>query len=168
MASFPACFEWLMQNEDAAHSYATVPDVGGDAISGINSASFPSQFKAINALPQSQRGPAVEDFYFREFWNAWYAALNSDDLAMRVFDCAVNQGPGTAVRLLQEAVGACGDPIAVDGEWGPLTVNAANAIDPAFLLAGFQARRAALYQEIVGRNPQDAKYLKAWLARAAK
>jgi lysozyme family protein len=168
MAKFPAAYEFLLSNEDSQHTYATVPDVGGESISGINSATFPAQFAAINAIPQAKRGLEVEDFYQNEFWNQWLAALTSDDLCMRVFDCAVNQGPGTAVKLLQEAVGTCGDPVAVDGAWGPLTVNAANAADPGLLLAAFQARRAAYYQEIVDRNPADAKYLAGWLARAAK
>ena len=71
MASFDIAFDWMIVNEDANLQYASVPDVGGQAISGINSNSFPEQFAAIAAIPQAQRGPAVRQFYLSEFWNAW-------------------------------------------------------------------------------------------------
>ena len=59
MADFLISYEWMLNNEDAAHSYAVVPDAppGAHAISGINSSAFPSQFETIAALPQNQRGP---------------------------------------------------------------------------------------------------------------
>lgn len=170
MASFDVAFDWLMQSEDAARAYAVEPDAppGAHAISGINSAAYPLQFAKISALPQDQRGVEVENFYRAAFWNKWYAQLASDELAKRVFDAAVNMGPGTAVKLLQNAAGC-----AADGCWGPATLAAVNAMGD-FLVGPFKVVRLAHYQTIVKWNPGLAHYLGTesnpgpWWARAMK
>jgi lysozyme family protein len=168
MANFPTCMDFLWSNEDAQRACAIVHDPTKDypaaqACSGINSAFYPTQFAAIAALPQSQRAPAVEEFYQKEFWNKWFQQLASDEVAMRVFDMAVNGGPGTAVRLLQNAawsVGAKG--IKIDGQWGLQTVNCVNNLPIESVVTAFQQARCAYYEKIGGPN------LPAWLARAKK
>lgn len=170
MADWDVCYNWVLDNEDAARAYAIVPDAppGAHAISGINSAAYPLQFAKISALPPDQRGVEVENFYQAAFWNKWYAQLASDELAKRVFDVAVNMGPGTAVKLLQNAAGC-----AADGCWGPATLAAVNAMGD-FLVVPFKTARLAHYQAIVKRNPALAHYLGTaanpgpWWARAIK
>ena len=164
MASFDVAYEWTMNNEDAQRQYKTVPDAppGAFAISGINSAAFPSEFAAINACPQAQRGPLVKAFYQRHFWNQWFDQLSLDDLAKRVFDESVNAGPGTSVKMLQGVVG-----VDQDGLWGPGTVNAANAAGQSAVEA-FTFAREQHYRAIVEKNPADQKYLANWLARALR
>jgi lysozyme family protein len=147
----------MMDNEDRQRACKTVPDPtasdpNAQAISGINSAAYPGQFAAIEALPQTQRGPAVEQFYRMTFWNKWFDQLTSDDIAKRVLDAAVNMGPVTAVKILQQAVGSV-----IDGTWGPNTVAAVNADDNA--VPEFQIARLAHYQQIVQNNPAEAHFL---------
>jgi len=167
--SFDVAFNWMMDNEDARREYADVPDAGGRAISGINSKAFPHDYERIAATPQSQRGPLVHNFYLAQFWNQFYAAISSDDLCKRVFDAAVNMGPGTAVKILQRAVNTVTkEPIKTDGGWGPATITAVNACDPAQLLAAFKAGRSRHYQAIVAMKPETSKYLRVWLPRAVK
>lgn len=169
MASFDTAYNWIMDNEDGGRKYATVSDTGGQAISGINSAAYPVEFAAINACAQDNRASAVEAFYRTHFWNQWYAQLASDEVAKRVFDAAVNMGPGTACKLLQQAVGA-----EVDGAWGPNTVAKANACDEFGLVQTFKQDRLAHYHSIVTKNPADAKFLGTaenpgpWWIRAMK
>ena len=165
MANFEVCYEWMMDNEDAGRNYEKVSDdpPGAFAISGINSAKFPTQFARIDALPQSQRAAAVHTFYEATFWNRWYAQLIADEVAKRVYDAAVNMGPATAARLLQQAAGA-----EQDGAWGPLTVAAANGHDPDALVTAFKTARVNHYKAIVDANPLRQGMLKAWLARAMK
>lgn len=167
MASFEVAFEWMMNNEDGKREYAIVPDApaGAHAISGINSAAFPQEFANIAAVPQAQRGPAVELFYRRNFWNNWFDQLDSDEIAKRVFDDAVNMGPGTAVKLLQQALGP---PVARDGEWGPATLQAANSAAPDTLVAAFRRARICHYSVIAESNPADKKFLAEWEARASQ
>ena len=164
----------MMDNEDPSRAHKTVPDAppGAWAISGINSAAFPEQYAAIAAIPQAERGPAVQAFYQREFWNQWLQALSSDDVAKRVFDAAVNMGSGTACKLFQQAVNAVPVPlsgqIAEDGGWGLNTVVAANCCDPVALVAAFKKVRVFHYDTIVHEHPNDARYLTEWVARAEK
>ncbi|MGD0094936.1 MAG: putative peptidoglycan-binding domain-containing protein [Terracidiphilus sp.] len=179
MADWNTAYNWMMDFEDAPRACAQVPDaapcgVAGPcyAISGINSGAWPDEFTPIAALPPAQREPLVQQFYQNHFWNNWYAQLLSDDLCKRVFDFAVNGGAGTSVRCLQQAVNSLLDasatPLVEDGGWGPKTVAATNAADPATLTSAFQSKRAAHYQSIVIADPSKANFLTAWIARANK
>jgi lysozyme family protein len=172
VANWNVALNWLLDNEDFKRAYKVVPDAppGAFAVSGINSAAFPQDFDAISKMMISERGVAVQAFYFKNFWNGWFAQLVSDAVAKRVFDMAVNGGAGTAVKLLQRAVNSftLSDRLVVDGGWGPRTVAAVNAISPLTLIEAFQQQRIAHYVAIVEANPADAKYLAGWLARARK
>src|SRR5690606_11945492 len=60
--------------------------------------------------------------YYRDFYLKYgYGRLNDATVATKVFDMAVNMGPATAHRLLQEALVFLGYDIAVDGIIGPQT-----------------------------------------------
>jgi lysozyme family protein len=169
MALFATAFYWAMSNEDPKHLYAKVEDVGGFAISGINSASYPEQFAKIEAIPQAQRGPAIQQFYQENFWNPWFGQLAQDAISKRVFDAAVNMGPQTAVKLLQHASNTLVTPVInEDGVWGPATVQQANDCSIAPLVDAFITARKDHYADIVKAKPEDEKYLTQWLARASK
>ena len=158
---FYTSFGFCMTFEDPKCECAIVPDVGGYAISGINSAAFPSEYALIAGAAPSARAPLVKNFYLAHFWNPWLEGLADIELKKRVFDAGVNMGAETAVKLLQEALG-----LTVDGAWGPKTLAAANTANNA--VAAFINARVAHYEAIVARNPVDAKYLDDWLARARK
>ena len=73
------------------------------------------------------------DLYKRYFWDkVWGDQIADQDLALCLFDAAVNQGPGAAVKFLQEALNRYeeGAGLPVDGVMGPETVAAANAVAP--------------------------------------
>lgn len=162
MSTFPPAYAFLMQTEDPAYKYAEVPDVGGFAISGINSHVFPADYAFIKSIAQADRGPAVANFYEKKFWNPMHlAALTAQSVANRVFDMGVNGGMTTAVRLLQDAINAL-DPssgVDSDGHIGPLTWAAANALAEGELLDAFRAQRLGHYMAIVDHDPTKAVYL---------
>lgn len=169
MADFEICCSWMLDNEDPARAYAIVSDdpPGAHAISGINSAKFPQEYAAIAALPQNERGPAVEQFYQTHFWNKWIEQLIDNELAKRELDASVNMGEGTAVKCLQNALA-----IKADGAWGPITVSEANS-EPNIVIT-FKAARLLHYKDIVAKNPSLAHYLGTaenpgpWWIRAMK
>lgn len=75
--------------------------------------------------------------------NYWLAARCDDlpwPLSLYVFDAAVNQGPGTAVRLLQKSLG-----VAQDGVIGNNTRMAIQRADQDELSAMYLADRALRY-----------------------
>jgi hypothetical protein len=176
VANFELCFgSFVLFNEDFnPPQYKAVPDpvkldpakhtpeecdiaLKAQAISGINSYFWPKEFAEISALPQTERGPAVANFYRINFWNKWFEQMTSNRLAAVGLDAAVNQGAGWACKFIQGATGS-----EVDGMWGPNTVAAANAIDPAVAVPVFVELRKQRYEEVGGPS------LPQWLARAEK
>lgn len=167
MSQFQEAFQYTMLFEDRYREYAVQPDPGGFAISGINSAAFPDEFARIQAIPQSERGPSVEEFYQSKFWTPMkIGGINDQDLANRVFDMGVNGGSVEAVQLLQQAVGALRHPVTVDGHIGPETLQAVDECEHDAILAAYRQQRQDYYKAVVVKNPDKAKYLKGWLRRA--
>lgn len=77
-------------------------------------------------------------------------------LPVAVLDAAVNQGLAGATLDLQQAVG-----VKADGRFGPITLAAVRAADPATLLEEFIARRAVRYA--LARNA--SRYALTWYRR---
>ena len=168
MDNFQICLAWTMQWEDPRLAYAVTSDNKGQVLSGINSVKWPADFARIAALPQAERPGAVAAFYRRCFYNQWLAQLDIE-IKKRVFDCGVNEGSGTAIKLLEESVNVVRKTapfIVEDGLWGPATAAAANSVDQAALVSTFIKGRCARYRRIVAVNPADEPYLAGWLARA--
>lgn len=168
MANFIVCYSFMMDNEDRQRGCASVPDPAinvpdARAISGINSAAFPAQFAAIVAIPQSNRAPAVMQFYRTVLWNHWLESLVSDEVGKRVFDTLVNIGSKKACLILQQALNAVGAYVEEDGAWGPVTLAAANGSDALKLVQAFKVARAEHYRQFDADNPN----LPGLLTRAA-
>ena len=83
----------------------------------------------------------ISVLYRERFWDAGRLGEMPAPIALVVFDCAVNQGLGTAVKLLQKSGG-----VVVDGKSGPVTIAAINAKSGrSRVLRDFMARRALRY-----------------------
>jgi len=162
MADFDTAFNWLMDSEDPERKFEPIPDVGGKAIAGINSHSFPTAYARIAALSQPSRVASVYNFYLGYFWTpSWFSQLTSNEVTKRVFDAAVNMGSSVAVKLLQRCLPL---DVARDGIWGPDTIRAANRMPENALVEAFKKERREYYMSI----PNNEKYLKGWLARCAR
>lgn len=99
------------------------------------------------------------DFYLAAFWNRYHIGKLVDQaLAEKIFDIGVNEGGGTAIRLMQQGLGLPSDQC--DGVIGPVTAQAAN-MDPAKTLMLFQQNAAAYYRSL--KKPPSE--IQAWLRR---
>lgn len=102
----------------------------------------------------------AEDLYYRYFWLPVKAEeMPSFTLSVLLFDAAVNQGPGTAVKILQKTAG-----VAEDGVVGPQTLAAvkrAHTARPFDFYATFLRRRARRYME----NENFDVFGDGWLQR---
>lgn len=78
--------------------------------------------------------------YRARYWDACRCGAMPAGLDLLVFDAAVNQGAGRAVRLLQAALG-----VARDGVIGPATLGAARSADARAAIVEFAARRMEAY-----------------------
>lgn len=113
-----------------------VNDPGGETIYGISKKQYPSL--DIKNLTIDE----AKEIYRKDFWQAVGADQLPAKMAIAVFDCAVNQGVGTAIRLLQVAL-----DVAVDGQIGPKTIKAAfDAEDRGVFL--FLLERGKSYMQI--------------------
>lgn len=109
----------------------------------------------------------AENIYREWFWYpSGVEALDSKDLASRVFALVVHAGIKPAIRVLQKAVNQSGYSLAVDGVLGPKTANAANSVDARQLLPDFRHETLKFYQEILSHRTQMQKYSLGWTRRA--
>lgn len=147
---YPRRFMWCagLIIERIEKGYVNDPnDPGGETKYGISKRSYPDL-----DIPNITEMQAV-DLYYRDYWQPCGCGALPRGLDLWVFDCAINSGPGTAVRLLQQVAG-----VGVDGKAGPQTIAAAGAIaEPEmFLVARLQA-----YQKDSGW----ARYQGGWTKR---
>lgn len=109
--------------------------------------------------------------YRARYWDALQLDLVRDDrVAAKVFDVAVNAGPRQAVKLLQRAIDHAAPPgvahVADDGILGPKTLASLAACDPDVVLGAYCSEQASFYLGIIDRDPAQAVFKAAWLARA--
>lgn len=98
----------------------------------------------------------VREIYRRRYWDIAHCDELPSPLALMHFDAAVNHGVGTAIRFLQEAVGAD-----VDGEIGPATRAAAAEAPIIETLETYAAIRARRYRAL----PHFWRFGRGWLRR---
>jgi len=136
-------------------------DPGGETKWGISRRSYPEL-----DIANLTREDAIA-IYYRDFYVKYgYDRLRDEAVATKVFDMAVNMGPATAHRLLQEALVFLGYDIAVDGILGPQTIGATNRADPRRLLQVLRWKAAERYFRLVEQRPQLRAFLLGWLRRA--
>ena len=117
----------------------------------------------ILALTPDQAG----EYYCRQWWDKHgYGRINNPDIAVKVFDLAVNMGAKQAHKCLQRAIRAAWFPTTEDGLFGPQTLSSTNAAEPRALLAALKSEAAGFYRNLAATSPQSAKFLAGWLTRA--
>lgn len=129
-------------------------DPGGATNFGITQADMPG--RDIRSLTEQD---AIA-YYSEHYWKPLYSQITSQPVASKIFDAGVNDGVGTAVRILQDALG-----MPVDGVFGPNTLSETNQRGDA-LLTDFKVKLIEHYQNIVKNNPAEIKFLAGWLRRA--
>ena len=156
MATFDRAIGTVLEHEGG---YTFDPaDPGGETNFGLSKRQYPNLDLKNLTVDQAKA------IYKRDYWR--YGRIRNQDVATKVFDMAVNVGPPTAHRLLQTALNALGQKLAVDGVFGPLTLAATNGVNPDQLLRELRARAAVQYADIVLRNPAEQKFLLGWMRRA--
>ncbi len=103
---------------------------------GISAAAYPHL--DIESLTLAQ----AKEIYLQDYWNKVQCDTWAPGLALCMFDCAVNQGVGRAIRCLQRAAG-----VNDDGKIGPHTREAVSRMDPITAVEYFQAERIIEYAQ---------------------
>ena len=128
-------------------------DPGGETKFGISKRSYPNE-----DIQNMTRAEAVR-LYYNDFWQAPGIAALPIELAFQVFDCGVNIGAASAVRMLQNVVG-----VPADGQVGPQTRGAVSALPLGVVLLGLLAARERFYVNAHGWET----FGKGWASRLAQ
>jgi len=125
-------------------------DPGGATRYGISSRAYPDV--DIEALSIED----AKDLYANDYWHKMRCDDLPSGLDLLVFDAAVNQGPGAAAIMLQQAVGAN-----VDGIIGPRTMDKAQMGNPEPAIRELVALRATRY----GNTATFPRFGLGWMRR---
>lgn len=148
--NFDQAFERLIGHEGG---YVNDPnDPGGETKFGVSKRSYPMEDIKNLTL---DRAKAI---YHRDYWGPAGCDAVPNELKFDLFDMAVNSGVTTAVRTLQNAIGAT-----ADGVLGPRSLQAINSMPPARIVARFNGWRLAF----MANTPQWDKFSRGWARRIA-
>ena len=111
--------------------------------------------KAMRALTPVDVAP----LYKAKYWDKIKGDELPDGVDYVVFDCAINSGPGRAIKFLQGCVGAD-----MDGVLGPKTLAAVRAADAKALVEDYAKRRLSFLQDL----PTWGTFGKGWGRRVAE
>src|SRR5437660_12165949 len=124
MATFDKAIGTVLEHEGG---YSFDPnDPGGETKYGISRKAYPGLDVKSLTLEQAKA------IYKRDYWI--YSRIQDQDVATKVFDMAVNLGPPAAHRLLQTALLALGETVAVDWVFGHQALAATYLLNPSRLL----------------------------------
>ena len=147
-------------------------DYGGATNMGITQGSWDAYLKTVpwatrQTLPKTVDQltiPLATAFYSR-WWENPCLGLSGIDHAgaqFMIFDASVLSGPGTAAEWAQEVAG-----VRMDGDIGPVTTAAINAIDAVAFIQEYYAVTEHYYHGIVLHDHTQSQWLNGWLNRAA-
>ena len=107
------------------------------------------------------------DIFKREFWNKLDLDSLPVQMAVLLYDAAVNSGCAQSVRLAQRGYNTVGvgTRLDVDGKLGPLTRAALINNNSVDVRQAILDAREAFYRQIVARNASQKVFLRGWLNR---
>ncbi len=120
---------------------------------GISAMSYPDE--DIRNLTKER----AKELYYRDFWLRAGGDKLHNAVAYQLFDAGVNHGVGTAIRMLQRAVG-----VAEDGTVGPITLRGIREKGEDDALKLFNAERIEYFTKI----STFSRYGKGWMRRVAQ
>jgi len=156
MSKFDEIIEVVLEHEGG---YVNDPkDPGGETNFGIAKRSHPD----VDIKNLTKEG--AKEIYKKDYWDKNKVDDLPDDLKHIYFDMCVNQGRGTAVRVLQRAINGKGGSLTVDGGMGPMTITAIGK--SRVELDRVRAYRVKYYSDLVTKKPDLERFYFGWFKRA--
>lgn len=157
MASFALALPYVLRHEGG---WSDDPDdPGGATMHGITLETAKrhgiTTKEALRAITPEQEAAIYREDYWR------FDGIESQRVATKLFDMAVNMGLRTAVKLLQRGL-----EIQADGVFGPKTEFEVNHRLPDVVLEILVEESRRHYLDICIARPKSKKYLDGWMARA--
>lgn len=153
-ANFPACLKIILASE---RGY--VVDQGGPTMLGVTRTALSSYLRRPVTIAEVKAltPETVAPLYLADYFNLAHCPQLANGLDLMVFDEAVNEGVGRAVRHVQEALG-----VPADGMFGPISLAAAQAAHVPTLIGALHDANADYYIALAVSYPKDRR---GWLAR---
>jgi len=185
---FTRAYAVLMAHEGG---YSNNPnDRGGETYKGISRVYHPGwqgwpmvdAAKALSGFPACLEGNAllqtlVKSFYKGTFWDHFYCDSLPEELAIEIFEQAVNLGVGRTARHLQKACNALNRnqklfrDLTVDGAFGRLTLQAVvtlvNLNEGHVLLNVLNVLQGGHYLSLMCDDPTQEEFARGWLKRVS-
>lgn len=108
---------------------------------------------------RSLKAADVAPLYKRKYWDKIQGDELPNGVDYVVFDCAINSGPGRAMKFLQGCVG-----VEVDGVLGPKTLAAVKAFNSKQLIEDYSKRRLSFMMDL----PTWGTFGKGWSRRVSE
>ncbi len=156
MATFEEAIPKVMANEGGLSNNPADP--GGETKYGISHASYPNVDIANLTLA------GAEAIIKASYWR--FDNVDSQEVATKLLDMAVNLGLGRAVYLLQLGLKELGATLMPDGEWGTETLASLNGSSEQDVIRELCTEQQSYYVELVAKRPELYQFLKGWLHRA--
>ncbi len=141
--SFDACMPIILQSEGGFVN--NLADPGGATNLGITIGTLSAWLgrPATVADVQALTPASVAPIYQKNYWDAASCGSWDAGVDLMVFDMAVNQGVGRAIKTLQSALG-----VTADGAVGPATQAAAELATASDLISKISTAREAFYRSL--------------------
>lgn len=146
--SFERAFDMVIGHEGGLTDNPADP--GGLTKYGISQRQYPGE--DIRNLTMAR----AQELYRRDYWGPIKGDQLPNELALCLFDMAVNSGVAQAVRTLQKAI-----DVPVDGILGPGTLGKALSMQAEILVTYFQAERVLFMAKL----PEFATFGRGWTRR---
>lgn len=137
------------------------------------SARFAEAFTGATWRKEDMKGLDIMEAKFMYYWGMWRKykidRISDFKLAELVFDGVVNHGGRYGIILLQRAINGFYEQeyeIAVDGAFGPKTLEAMSAISEKHLYEEIKEQRRAFYHRI--SKGKNSVFINGWLNRLDK
>ena len=188
MADFTKAVNPLLQSEGG---YVDDPDdKGGETICGISRVHHPDWrgWVQIDGIKEARNvdiktminqyfangegHSLIQDFYITEYWSKIKGnEIESQTLADKLFDVAVNMGWKRAGKYLQSAINVANyknEEISVDGLIGPKTLSALKSVSikrQPLIPKMINIMQGNHYINIIRKDRGQGKFLRGWMKR---
>lgn len=160
MGNFEAAFDHIIGVEKYYSNNAK--DKGGPTKFGISSKTMSAYIGRPVTEVEMQKITITfaRDIYQKLFWDFLKLDRFPDELALAIFDQAVNRSPKDSVISLQHALGS-----KPDGIMGPVTMSMAISANQKELIWKFLKDSMICYTRIVKLDPSQGEFIGGWANR---
>lgn len=171
MASLDLALKYVLSWEDPRMTGKVGMDNNGALVRyGINKKfheDLDPKFWSYAQMGRAEALALATKIYEEEYWAPVMGEqIEDQEVANKLLDMAVNQGVKTAIRQIQRVAKTWGKGIVVDGQFGPKTLAAVNALNQQQALIGLRKEWEIRMETVLEVHPEWESLRDGWTKRA--